>query len=325
MEFIIAVAAACCLGAGFAIQQHAAYREPLQKMLRLSLLFDLVRRPIWLAGVGAMVAGQILGAVALSAADVALVEPLLATNLIFALLTARLIYRERLTGREWWGAILVSGGVAMYLTVGHPHGGRPVGPGSVRWAAAAGVLLVAAVLVMVGRRRSLRGKALLLGMAAGVLYGVQDVLTRGSLMRLGNGVAGVMANWQPYALVGVAVIGLLLMQSAFDAAPLPVSLPAVTAAEPLSGIALGVGVFLERLRGSPQTLAAAALGLAILVMGIVLLGRSPFSAKSESESGSDSRSDSGSASNSGCASNPGSASNSGSEPDPATRSERENA
>jgi hypothetical protein len=141
--------------------------------------------------------------------------------------------------------------------------------------------VIAAVLVLVGRRRSLRGKALSLGLAAGTLYGLQDVLTRGSLTRLDGGVTGVVASWQPYVLLGAAVIGLWLMQSAFDAAPLRVSLPAVTAAEPLSGIALGVGVFLERLRVTPQTLAAEVAGLAILVAGIVLLGRSPFLAKSE--------------------------------------------
>lgn len=281
MVFIIAIAAAGCLGAGFAMQQHAAYREPLQKMLRLGLLIDLVRRPVWLAGVGAMVCGQVLGAVALDTADVSLVEPILATNLIFALVTAHLMYREPVARTQWWGAVLVSGGVALYLALGQPHGGRPAGPESPRWTAAAGVLLLAAVLVLVGRRRSLRGKALLLGLAAGVLYGLQDVLTRGSLTRLDHGVGGVVASWQPYVLVAVAVIGLLLMQSAFDAAPLRVSLPAVTAAEPLSGIALGVGVFLERLRDSPQTLVAEVLGLVVLVVGIVLLSRSPFLAKSE--------------------------------------------
>jgi drug/metabolite transporter (DMT)-like permease len=283
VEFIIAVAAAGFLGAGFAIQQHAAYREPLQKMLHLGLLIDLIRRPIWLAGVGAMVCGQILGGLALDVADVSLVEPLLATSLIFALLTAHLMYREPVAATQWWGAVLVSGGVAMYLALGQPHGGRPAGPDSVRWAGAAAVLLIAAVLVTIGRRRSLRVRALLLGTSAGVLYGLQDALTRDSLTRLPGGAVGVVTSWQPYVLVAVAVVGLLLMQSAFDAAPLRVSLPAVTAAEPLSGIALGVGVFLERLRVSPQTLAGEVLGLVILVVGIVLLSRSPFLAKSEGD------------------------------------------
>jgi drug/metabolite transporter (DMT)-like permease len=140
VEFVIAVAAAGFLGAGFAMQQHAAYTEPLQKMLRPSLLVDLVRRPVWLAGIGAMVCGQLLDALALDTADVTLVEPLLATNLIFALLTAHLMYREPVAAAEWWGAVLVSGGVSLYLAVGHPHGGRPAGPESPRWTGAAGVV-----------------------------------------------------------------------------------------------------------------------------------------------------------------------------------------
>jgi hypothetical protein len=42
-------------------------------------------------------------------------------------------------------------------------------------------------------------------------------------LRLGHGLGAMLAGWQPYALVPIAVCGLLLAQSAFDAAPLRVS------------------------------------------------------------------------------------------------------
>jgi drug/metabolite transporter (DMT)-like permease len=248
-------------------------------MLRIRLLTRLVRRPLWLAGTGAMVCGQLLGATALDQADVARVEPLLATNLIFALVFAHIIYQERLNRTVWWGGLLVTGGSALFLVFGRPHGGWPANPESPRWLAAAVVIVVAAALVVWAGRRSLRTKAMLFAAAAGMLYGLQDALTRSSLLVLGHGIWAFVRTWQPYALVCIAVLGLLIAQSAFDAAPLQISLPAATAAEPVTGIVLGVYVFSEHLRLGPGALAAEVVGLAMMVAGIVILGGSPFLGK----------------------------------------------
>jgi drug/metabolite transporter (DMT)-like permease len=248
-------------------------------MLHPSLLLDLVRRPLWLAGLGAMLCGQLLGALALSFADVSKVEPLLATNLVFALVIGRIACKENLSRQEWLGGVLASGGVAAFLVLGRPSEARPVGPESERWLAAAAVVAVAVTLVWTGRRSSLQVRAMLLASAAGILFGVQDAVTRGLLLRFGSGVSAIIGSWQPYALIVVAICGILLVQSAFDAAPLRVSLPAATAAEPITGILLGVTVFTERLRLSAGPLAGQITGLALMILGIVILGRSPYLAK----------------------------------------------
>lgn len=280
MIFLVPVMAACLLGMGFMAQQHAAYREPLGEILRMRLLVHLLRQPLWLAGVGLMFGGQVLGALALRQSSVSAVTPLFATSLIFALASAHVVYQEHLGWTEWTGAALVSGGVALFLAFGEPHGGQaPVG-WPVQWVAVAAVLLVAAALVAVGRNRSLQVKAMLLAAAAGILYGLQDVLTRGSLLTLRDGVAALATSWWPYAVPCVAVVGLLLNQSAFDAAPLRISLPATAAAEPLTGIVLGVVIFAERLDLTPGAVVAEVAGLVAMVVGIVLLGRSPYLAKS---------------------------------------------
>jgi hypothetical protein len=66
------------------------------------------------------------------------------------------------------------------------------------------------------------------------------------------------------------------MESAFNAAPLNASLPAITAAEPVIGILLGVVVFGDDIRISPGTLALQAAGLAALVGGVILVARAPM-------------------------------------------------
>jgi drug/metabolite transporter (DMT)-like permease len=279
MKIFFALAAACLIGIGFVAQQHAAYREPLGEILRLRLLTHLAHNRLWLMGIAAMVCGQVLGATALDEADVASVEPVLATSLIFALVFAHLLYREPLNRTVWQGGLLVTVGSGLFLAFGRPHAGRPAGPGSARWLAAVVVVALALMLVLSARSRSLRTKATLLAAAAGMLYGVQDVLTRSSLLVLGQGLGDLLRSWEPYVVIAIAVVGLLLAQSAFDAAPLRISLPATTAAEPLTGIILGVLIFYERLRLSPGALAAEVIGLLMMVGGIIVLGRSPFLGK----------------------------------------------
>ncbi|MBX6768608.1 MAG: DMT family transporter, partial [Actinomadura rubrobrunea] len=181
----------------------------------------------------------------------------------------------------WWGAVLVTGGVASFLTFGRPHGGQPAGPESPRWLAAGAVLALSAALVLAAAPCPLRIKAILFSAAAGMMFGVQDALTRGTLLAWGDGLAAVMWNWQPYALVVVALLSLLLAQSAFDAAPIAISLPAITAAEPVIGIVLGVFVFAERLQITAGALAAEVAGLTMIVVGITVLGRSPYPGKPE--------------------------------------------
>ncbi|WP_327045594.1 DMT family transporter [Microbispora sp. NBC_01189] len=277
----LGLVAAALLGLGFVAQQHVAYTEPLGEMLHVRLLLDLARKPVWRAGIALMVGGQIAGALALRRADVASVEPLLATNLIFALGAAALLYQERLGGTEWLGAVLVSGGVAAFLVAGRPHGGGMPASGSLVWIAVLVVVAVAAGMVVVALRVPLQTKAMLFAAAAGALYGLQDALTRGALLTLARGPGALLASWQLYALPVIAVTGILLNQSAFDAAPLRISLPATTAAEPIVGILLGVVLFGERLRVDPPALAGEVGGLVALVAGIVVLGRSPFLHKSE--------------------------------------------
>ena len=275
----IAVAAAFFIGLGFVAQQHAAFREPLSEILHPRLLLELMRSRLWLAGIASMITGQIIFAFALNIADVAVVTPVLTVNLIFALIAAHVIYREHLGPSEWWGALLLTGGVALFLGVGLPHGGALPGVYSPRWLAGAVVLALACLCAFGSLHRYLRVRAMLLACGAGLLYGLQDTLTRSVLLVVDNGVTRALVTWQPYSLVGIGALGLLFAQSAFDAAPLRISLPATTAAEPLTGIALSIVIFGERVELSVAGLALEALGLAGMVAGIFVLGRSPYLGK----------------------------------------------
>ncbi len=276
LVLVLAVSAACCLGLGFVLQQDAAQRAPLGDFLSPRLLLDLIRVPRWLGGIALMVAGMVLGALALGAGGVTLVEPLLATNLLFALALSRLRTRQPLGGQGWSGLVLLAGGVTAFIVAGRPRGGSAVTDPVRHWLVVGGVLGLALLLTACARRARLTWGPALLALAAGLLYGVQDALTRVSGRRFSaEGLAGLLTAWQPYGVVVLGVTGLVLVQSAFETAPLRRSLPALTAAQPLAGIACGVGFLGDRLRTGAGALAWEAGGLAAAVTGIVLLGLHP--------------------------------------------------
>ncbi len=71
------------------------------------------------------------------------------------------------------------------------------------------------------------------------------------------------------------LVGLWLMQSAFNAAPLHASLPAITAGEPAAGIILGVLVFGDKVHTGPWLLIIQLAGIAAVVAGVILVARAP--------------------------------------------------
>jgi drug/metabolite transporter (DMT)-like permease len=276
LDYGLTLLAAMLIGTGFVLQQNAAEREPDSRFLSLRLMTDLLRTPRWLAGILCMIGGQILSAWSIGHLSLAFVEPLLTTNLVFALVLAVPLARASLRFWEVFGAAVLCTGVALLSA---SRSAKPIGLsfGSVsHWPAAAVIAGIAFVAVHAGRKRRSRTRAMLTGVGAGLVFGIQDALTRQTLQILqSNGISGVLTTWAPYALVGAGATGIWLMQSAFSAGPLQVSLPAISAGEPLVGILLGVLVFGDRVQVAPGELAIQAGGIAALVVGVILVGRAP--------------------------------------------------
>ena len=274
MIYAVCLAAALCLGFGFVLQQHAAQAAPAADFLRFRLLLDLLHQPVWIAGIATMVVGQLLSGFALSRADVSLVEPILTANLLFALVIAHLMYRQGLGFNGWAGALLLSGGVAAFIIGGRPSGGNPDGDSLPRWLLAVGLLVLTEICVVSARHHVGAPRSMLLATGAGLLFGIQDGLTRRTTKAFHDGIGPAFLHWAPYALIAIGIVGVLLAQSAFEAGPLQASLPALTASEPLSGIAVGVVVFREQLHVDPGALSLEVCGLAAMLAGVLLVGTS---------------------------------------------------
>jgi drug/metabolite transporter (DMT)-like permease len=277
VNYFLAVVAAGLLGTGFVLQQSVAERAPKADFLHLRLLLDLLHDRRWLVGVATMVAGQLLSAWVVGHLVLSVAEPLLTANLLFALLLAWPLSGQRLTKPEVAGALVLIAGVAA-LSLSRDVRSPEVAVGNASdWPLAASVIaLVAYGFAAAGRRRTDSLRATLTGASAGLVFGLQDALTRRTIQTLdAHQLAGLLASWPGYVLLAVGVVALWLMESAFNAGPLHASLPAITAGEPISGIALGIVVFGDKLDTSPGLLAIQAAGFAALIAGVVLVARGP--------------------------------------------------
>jgi hypothetical protein len=274
--FLLGVGAACFLGVGFVLQQRQAQRAPLSGFAFFRLLLGLMRYPEWLVGIAAMTAGMALSTIALAYGEVSLVEPLTATNLLFAMALSRWLTGQPLGWSGWGGVLLLALDVTGFIVAGQPAEGGHLAEPLRRWLLFGIVVGVAGLLVALSRRLRPTLVATALACAAGLLYGLQDSLTRISSQIVSRqGVSVLFAHWQPYVVMCLGVTGLVLVQISFETAPLRSSLPALTAAQPLAGIACGVGIIGDRLRLTPGSLAVQAVALVAIVIGIVLIGRHP--------------------------------------------------
>jgi drug/metabolite transporter (DMT)-like permease len=275
--YFTGLAAAVALGLGYVLQQRVAATMPLSELLHWRLLFDLMHRRLWWAGVAAMVVGQVLSGLALQLASVAVVEPLLSANLLFALAFAALISRRRVSWQEVVGAIVLSTALGVLIAVGNPRS-KPA-PDSDNVTITLAVVAVAGAtlaLVAFARRRALVGESVLLATAAGLLYGLQDASTRATFVQIDHHGLDVLPRspW-PYIVVASAVFGILLAQNAFKAARLDYSLPPIAAAEPVTGILLGICLLGDVISVTIPGLIVESACLAGMIAGAALIAHSP--------------------------------------------------
>ena len=104
-----------------------------------------------------------------------------------------------------------------------------------------------------------------------MIYAFVNAVTKSGADLLTSRGAGVLATWEPYALMAAGILSGLFGQSAFNAGPLSLSLPVIDTVEPVCSVILAAAVFHEHLARSPGLLAFQLAGGAIAAAGIALL------------------------------------------------------
>lgn len=274
--YVLSLVAALLVGGASVIQQRAAAQAPPEHNLSPRLLVWLAQRPLWLAGAGCAILGNLVFALSVGRGNVALAEALLVVRLLFALPLAAAWGRHSVPARDWGGAVALTGGLIGFILAAQPQKGTGEDVANSTWLIGGGIVAgMVLATTAIARRRGPTRKATLLAAGAGALFGLQASLTHSAFDVLGeSGVVGLLTTWNGYAVLTVAAFGTLLLQSAYESAPLPASYPAEVTVELLAGIAVGVGV----LGGEVDlTTAGAALGLLcllVMVGGVYVLATS---------------------------------------------------
>ncbi len=271
---VTALGAGLSFAAGGVLQQHAASTRPEREALSFRLILDLARQRIWLLGIGFAFLSYALEGVALSFGPLVLVQPLIVTELLFALPISVRWRGMHMSWREWLGTVSVGGGLALGLICAAPGAGRPqaaIGEWVIALSVAAGATLVA---VSVGRRRHGPLRSSMYALAAAFVFGSQAALFKAAVARFELGIAPAFESWELYAMSAAAIVGLLLVQSAYESGPLATSMPVVDAVDPTVAIVFGILLFHEHIR-TGSWLVGIVVAIAMLLTGIFLLDTSP--------------------------------------------------
>ena len=107
-------------------------------------------------------------ALALHNGQMSVVQPLLVTELVFALVLRRLWIRQQIRDVTWWAAAVTCGSLALFVAVSEPTGGNAE-PTSSAWVGATiATGGAAALLALVGMRGSPVRRAAALGAATAI-------------------------------------------------------------------------------------------------------------------------------------------------------------
>ena len=278
---LLAIAASFCTATASVCQRLGA-RSDETAAFDVWLVFRLARRPVWLLGIASMILGFAFQLSALDYGALALVQPILALELLFvfgylAVVGSR---RVKVKRRDWLAAVAMSAGIGLFLRVASPSGGRPHAPGSSWWLAglvtSAVVLLALAVAFGPGHRpgASRPRRAAVLGAATGIAWGFVAAVIKELSSHLSGGLGAIVSSWSLYVLIAVGAATLLLASHALAAGPLAASQPGFTILDPLSASLLGVFLFGEHIRTGGFGLAGEALTLAVVMAGAAVLSRS---------------------------------------------------
>ena len=122
-------------------------------------------------------------------------------------------------------------------------------------------------------------RPLALGTACGVIYGFVALLSKAVVdIFTHEGLTTLLASWQFYGLIGLALTGTVVQQYSFNAGPLAHSLPAMTIFEPIVAFGLGYMVLGEKfLIDTAVGWAIMLIALTVMVLSTIVLSRSPVS------------------------------------------------
>ena len=252
--------------------QHIASTAAPHRSSGWRLVVYLFRNPLWLFGWVALAGAFVFQALALHDGLISIVQPLLATELVFMLALRRFWIHQSIRPITWGAAALACVSLTVFIIAGQPGGGQPTPTGHHWISAGVACCAGAGVLAVLARWGSPSLRAALYASAAAVMWALVATFIKATTDTLTEfGVGGMFTHWPVYALAIGSVAALFLQQAALHVGPLRVSQPFLVIIDPIASIALSVWLFGEHFTSNAAVLAVAAIAFAVMGAGVVLL------------------------------------------------------
>jgi drug/metabolite transporter (DMT)-like permease len=233
---------------------------------------DLFRSKWWSIGWGVAAVAFALHAAALSLAPISIGQAVLAGGLVFLAVLAERYFGFELGRRQWIGIGLVALSLSMLTLTGGGGGGAHSDyslAGMIVFEAVAiciGVLLVASHLI----ERIPAPPGVLLGVAAGLGFGISDVAIKALSGDLDSGPAGPLIAWS-VVIVTAAVFSFFASARSLQIGDGVAVIAVTSVAANLTPIVAGLAVFGDRLGSDPLVVGVRIAAFALILVGAGLI------------------------------------------------------
>jgi drug/metabolite transporter (DMT)-like permease len=254
----------------FLLKYKGAVAAPGVDMHRpLRSAIDLFRSKWWSIGWGVAVVGFGLHVAALSLAPLSIGQAVLAGGLVFLAVLAERFFGFHLGHRQWIGIGLVAVSLTLLTVTGGGGGGGAKSAyslgGMILFEAGAiglGVLLVVSHLI----ERIPAPSGVLLGVAAGLGFGISDVAIKALSGELDSGPIGLFSPWT-MIIVSAAVFSFYASARSLQIGDGVAVIAVTSVAANLSTILAGLAVFGDRLGNN-----ALVIGVRLAAFALILIG-----------------------------------------------------
>lgn len=256
------------------VAQHVASTAAPAKVKGWRLALYLIRSPLWLLGVGAVIGSVVFQSLALYKGRMSVVQSILVTELVFTLVIGAVWLHRKVPASAWLSACLTAVALALFLVISEPRGGHAQAT-TRAWLPALLTFGGASVLcAIVGRRGSPVRRGALYATASGIVAAVLATFlkTVADVISV-RGPIPIFLHGATYGLVAAGILGTIFTQAALHFGPLAVTQSVMVITNPFVSVILGIWLYGEHFTGGPVRVGAAAVAFAAMIIGVVLLAR----------------------------------------------------
>jgi drug/metabolite transporter (DMT)-like permease len=272
LGILLALLCAFATNVGFLLKHRGACAAPdvsLKQPVRSAV--GLFRSKWFAAGMLVAAGAWGLHVAALALAPLSVVQAVIAGGLVFLTVLAERFFGCAVGTRQWAGVGLTALGLVL-LAASLPHGGDGHASYSMAGMIAfeSALLALATFLVLSPQLGSHRNHGVMLGTAAGILFGVSDVALKALTTSVGtDGVLGLLSPWLATCIIASVIAFYASARGLQKGEAVPV-ITLTSAAANVSAISGGILVFGDPMRTDPLGVVIQSFAFVLVIVSAAL-------------------------------------------------------